>query len=373
MADKELFRTTLVGGYDKDDVEKHIQKMKDEAYVNKNRLIQVLKQREQTIQELTGKLNEKELQLRQKERDIKEKYQTYIDNYEQIGRLVYESRVRADRMIIEAREESRRIIEEARTLARRRLDQVQEQIDDKLDEGRLKHQAIQKELEDMLELLKQVRNRCLLSYENVEKLIENYTDHEDPFADIMTELEEKTGVSEFTLFQESTLQEQIDFMRNSLSDSQEPEDEMFDEEDSLEAMEHLSGLLHEIPDEEPEEFPEIQILSVEEVLKAIDQQQTACAAAKASEENTRQSGETDLEEYSLYEKAESETEDPEETGVTAEKDPEETAMTAEKAPEETGVTEEKAPEENPVTVEIPAQETAMPEMTEASEQDPVSE
>lgn len=206
MADHELFKTTLMGGYDKDDVEKHIQKMKDEAYVNKNRLLQVLKQRDQTIQELTNKLDEKEAQLRQRDRDIKEKYQTYIDNYEQIGRLVYESRVRADRMIIDARDESRRIIQEARNLARRRLEQVQTQIDDKLDEGRVKHQAIQKELESLLELLKEVRNRCLLSYDNVENLVTSYTEQEDPFADIMTELEERFRNPEQHSGEESSFQ-----------------------------------------------------------------------------------------------------------------------------------------------------------------------
>lgn len=301
MADNELFKTTLVGGYDKDDVEKHIQKMKDEAYVNKNRLLQILKQREQTIQELTAKLDEKETQLRQKDRDIKEKYQTYIDNYEQIGRLVYESRVRADRMIIDAREESRRIIQEARNLAKQRLDRVQVQIDDKLDEGRMKHQAIQKELEDLMELLKEVRKRCMLSYDNVEKLVNSYTDREDPFADIMSELEAATGTQRKDEAGEVSVQDQIFFMKNQYESEVQSEEDTFDEEDSPEELERISKIRHEMDDDEEDDpdYSKIHVLSVEEVLKSIDEQQAAVAAAKA-----RKSGETvseEVEEMNLSE------------------------------------------------------------------------
>lgn len=335
MADNELFRTTLVGGYDKDDVEKHIQKMKDEAYVNKNRLLQILKQRDQTIQELNEKLDEKDAQLRQKDRDIKEKYQAYIDNYEQIGRLVYESRVRADRMIIDAREESRRIIQEARNLAKRRLDQVQEQIDDKLEEGRVKHQAIQKELDGLLELLKEVRKRCLSSYDNVEFLVNSYTEQEDPFADILAELEGSPILSESSLSDEPTFQEQISYMKSQLDQEVYEEEETLDEADSLDDLEPTSDIRHELEDdddEEPADLPEIHVMSVEEVLKSIDEQQAALAAAKAGK-----------------------TRDEEESGAVSEEE-----ISEEKASEEEAAVEEEVSAE-----ETPASEKAATEADEA--------
>lgn len=315
MAENELFRTTLVGGYDKDDVERHIQKMKDEAYVNKNRLLQRLKQKEQIIQELTDKLDEKDDQLRQKERDIKEKYQAYIDNYEQIGRLVYESRVRADRMIIDAREESRRIIQEARNLAKRRLDQVQAQIDDKLDEGRLKHQAIQKELDVLLELLKEVRKQCMQSYENVEYLVGSYTEQEDPFANIMKELEECTGIPETPLAEGSSFQEQLSFMKSQLAEGSQPVEELFDEADGPAELESMNNMHHIMVDDDDNEddlreLPEIKVLSVEEVLKSIDEQQAAVAAAKAAGTQAEVPGEEEeaavAEEFTGEESAEEE-------------------------------------------------------------------
>ncbi|MDO4616361.1 MAG: hypothetical protein Q4B03_02755 [Lachnospiraceae bacterium] len=298
MADKELFKTTLMGGYGKDEVEKHIRDMKDEAYVNQNRILQQVKQRDQIIKELNRKLEEKESQLKERDRDIKEKYQSYIDNYDKIGRLVYESRVRADRMILDAREEARTIINEARSLARRRLDQVQAQIDDKLDEGRMKHQAIQKELDELLELLKEVRKRCLDSYENVEFLVDSYTEQEDPFADIMKELEERTGIPEKDPEEELSFQEQIYFMQQRLAE--EPEDEAgeeeLDEADESFEFEKMSTLRREIEEDEEDILPEI--MSVEEVLESIIDRQTASAvpAARSSEETEPEIQSTMLEE-----------------------------------------------------------------------------
>lgn len=292
MAENELFRTTLMGGYDKDDVERHIQKMKDEAYVDKNRLLQLLKQRDKQILELNEKLDVKEAQLKERDRDIKEKYQSYIDNYEQIGRLVYESRVRADRMIIDAREESRRIIQEARNLAQRRLEQVQAQIDDKLDEGREKHRVIQRELDEMLELLKEVRKRCMQSYDNVEKLVGSYTEQADPFADVMLELEERTGLTGFAVSETPSVQDQISYMKSQLENGFDTEDDHFDEEDSPEDQALIESLRHVLDDDDDEEseddFPEIQVMSVEEVLKSMDEQKAEKEITEETAEETEE-------------------------------------------------------------------------------------
>lgn len=334
MADNELFRTTLVGGYDKDDVERQIQKMKDEAQVNKNRLLQMVKQRDQLIQELNSKLEEKDSQLRQKDRDIKEKYQSYIDNYEQIGRLVYESRVRADRMIVDARDESRRIIREARTLARRRLDQVQGQIDEKLEEGKLKHKAVQKELDSLLELLKEVRSRCLTSYDTVEDLVKSYTEQDDPFADIMRELEEKAGVPEQEPGDAASLMEQISFMKNQLSQElpTEEENEDFDDPDDPDEAEQKSSLRRELDDEEEPETELPTILSVEEVLKSIDRQQSERDAVKVSEAETAGDQPDSFQEETDWEEDSAEASD--ETAAEAAEEDTEGAAEEESAAEE---------------------------------------
>ena len=36
---EEMFKTTLMGGFDKDDVLRQVQKMKDEAYAEKSKLL----------------------------------------------------------------------------------------------------------------------------------------------------------------------------------------------------------------------------------------------------------------------------------------------------------------------------------------------
>lgn len=79
-------------------------------------------------------------------------------------------------------------------------------------------------------------------------------------------------------------------MKSQLSQELQPVEELFDEEDAPEELESMSNSRHimddddELEDDE-EAFPEIKVLSVEEVLKSIDEQQAAVAAAKAAEEN----------------------------------------------------------------------------------------
>jgi len=51
MAD-EIFRTTLMGGFDKDDVLNKVQIMKEEAYAEKTKLVKAGKEKDAKIEEL---------------------------------------------------------------------------------------------------------------------------------------------------------------------------------------------------------------------------------------------------------------------------------------------------------------------------------
>ena len=99
MSEAEMFKTTLMGGYDKDDVQMQVQALKEEAYAEKSRLLKEIKEKDEKISELLHRLDDKEQQIEHYKKDISERYQQYIDNYESIGRLVYESQVRSDNMI----------------------------------------------------------------------------------------------------------------------------------------------------------------------------------------------------------------------------------------------------------------------------------
>ena len=201
---EEMFKTTLMGGFDKEDVLERFQKQKDKAAEEKNRLLEELKNKEQKIQELTLCLEEKEQEVKKLEKDIKEKYQSYIDNYETIGRLIFDSEVRSQKIIGDAEGKSRKIVddaeqksqeiignardqskeivggaekekevilEKAREAAHECLEAVQTKVDEKLTEGKKRYMAVQEELNDIVELLNQVQRRFMQSYKAVHTII----------------------------------------------------------------------------------------------------------------------------------------------------------------------------------------------------------
>ena len=230
---EEMFKATLMGGFDKDDVLAKVQKMKDEAYAEKNKLIKAGKdkdkkiaglkrqlnlkdtEREQMMDELRtqhenemnemrmlhkNELNElsvqhknelEELRIQQEEalgdirqrlrikeeqkdrleRDISVKYQKYIDRYDLIGNLVLESQEKAERIIADAEQKRDMLMEEARVEAQKCLDAVQSEVDEKLAEGKRKYIAVQEEMNEIVELINQAQKRFMASYREVHQII----------------------------------------------------------------------------------------------------------------------------------------------------------------------------------------------------------
>ncbi len=212
---EEIFKTTLMGGYDKDDVMRQIQKMKEEAYAEKSKLLLSLKEKDAAMAELRQKLAEKDAKIDSLERDIKGKYQSYIDNYDMISQLVYETRVHSDQVLgsvkaekektlSEAREEAKRCLEAAhkeaeecltqakdkarecleaaqkkadqcqtvaREEAQKRLREAQREVDTKLAEGKKKYAAVQEELNGIVEMINRVQKRFMESYKAVHSML----------------------------------------------------------------------------------------------------------------------------------------------------------------------------------------------------------
>ena len=56
MSDSEMFKTTLMGGYDKDDVMEQIRKLKDAHAGEVGRLTKEIQQKNSRIEELTHRL-----------------------------------------------------------------------------------------------------------------------------------------------------------------------------------------------------------------------------------------------------------------------------------------------------------------------------
>ena len=171
MGEHEMFKTTLMGGYDKEEVQELIQKMKDEMAEVQVNYRKQLAERDERIAELQKRIELKDAYQARMEEDIKEKYQKYIDNYESIGKLVFEAQLKSDSLQREAEEKCSKMIEEAEAEAKRRVESVQSEIDDKLLEGKKKYLAVQEEMNGIVELINQAQKRFMSSYKEVHQII----------------------------------------------------------------------------------------------------------------------------------------------------------------------------------------------------------
>ena len=167
MGEHEMFKTTLMGGYDKEEVQELIQKMKDEMAEVQVNYRKQLAERDAKIAELQKRIELKDASQAKMEEDIKEKYH----NYESIGKLVFEAQLKSDGMVKEAEEKCAKMIEEAEAEAKHRVESVQSEIDDKLLEGKKKYLAVQEEMNGIVELINQAQKRFMSSYKEVHQII----------------------------------------------------------------------------------------------------------------------------------------------------------------------------------------------------------
>lgn len=106
---EELFRTTLMGGFDKDDVLTKFQDLKNKSYAAEKKLEAQLEEKNQEIQALYQKLKDSEAKNSMLEKNIREKYQSYIDNYDSISQMIFEAQVKAKKLVKDAQDESEKM------------------------------------------------------------------------------------------------------------------------------------------------------------------------------------------------------------------------------------------------------------------------
>ena len=267
MAD-EMFKTTLMGGFDKDDVLTKVQAMRDEAYAEKSKLIKEKKEKDKKIDELNKRLNLKDVQrdqqimelreehakemeevlarLRMKEeqkdkleQQIQVKYQKYIDRYDLIGSLILDAQEKAEKIVKEAEETRDKMLEEARIEAQKCLDAVQTEVDDKLAEGKRKYIAVQEEMNEIVELINQAQRRFMSSYREVHQIISTMPESLRELEDEANEEVMDEGVSvDETAGTFETLQAESEMVENMEDkilddDAEEIEEESLDEEDDI--------------------------------------------------------------------------------------------------------------------------------------------
>lgn len=268
MGEHEMFKTTLMGGYDKEEVQELIQKMKDEMAEVRVNYRKQLAERDERIAELQKRIELKDAYQARMEEDIKEKYQKYIDNYESIGKLVFEAQLKSDSMQKEAEEKCSKMIEEAEAEAKRRVESVQSEIDDKLLEGKKKYLAVQEEMNGIVELINQAQKRFMSSYKEVHQIINSMPTSLNDIEDVVDlEIQKLDDISSDEILEEHNGEEihlgdtqELDILDavDDISDLEEFDEEDTEEDEDSKLAMQISKLLSEedeaMMEEELEDF-----------------------------------------------------------------------------------------------------------------------
>lgn len=254
---EEMFKTTLMGGFDKDDVQEKVQKMKDETAQQQLAFKKEIEEKEQKIAELQKRLELKEANQERLERDIQEKYQKYVDNYETIGRVALEAQLRADKMIEETQEKCDKMVADAEAEAKQKIADAELEIDGKLLDGKKKYLALQEEMSQIVDLINSAQKHFADSYNEVHKIIDamptSFAEMEGVESELLPEAEkEETGAEIET---ETELETEADTEEAETEETQdiEPLDE---EDEDLDALDDLDENLDDLeltPLEEEEE------------------------------------------------------------------------------------------------------------------------
>ena len=252
---EEMFKTTLMGGFDKDDVQEKVQKMKDETAQQQLAFKKEIEEKEQRIAELQKRLELKEANQERLERDIQEKYQKYVDNYETIGRVALEAQLRADKMIDDAEAEAKQKIADAEL-----------EIDGKLLDGKKKYLALQEEMSQIVDLINSAQKHFADSYSEVHKIIDamptSFAEMEGVESELLPETEKEGAEveAEAEVETETELETEAEAETEDAETEETQEIEPLDEEDEdLDALDDLDENLDDLeltPLEEEEEEEE---------------------------------------------------------------------------------------------------------------------
>ena len=166
----EEFKTTLMGGYDKDDVHAKFKALNDESYAKRSKMALEIEKQMKLIEEKDEIIAQKNEQIDKLKKDIEEKYQSYIDNYDTIGKIVYETRIQSEKKIQDAQAEADKIIKEANEKAQLSTDKAQLDVDRKLAEGKRKYNVLQEEINELIQLVNQVQHKFMQSFKAIHEI-----------------------------------------------------------------------------------------------------------------------------------------------------------------------------------------------------------
>ena len=160
-----------MGGYDKDDVTEQFNALKDAYASTKTELKKTLADKDAQIASLTKQVEDNTKQREELEQGITEKYQKYIDHHNSISGLLVDAQIKADEIINVAEKKRDHMLEMTEEEIKRKLDAVQTEVDEKIAEGERKYEALQGEIDKIVELISQAQRRFMSSYKEVHNII----------------------------------------------------------------------------------------------------------------------------------------------------------------------------------------------------------
>ena len=171
MNEHDMFKTTLMGGYDKEDVVEQFRNLKDAHTSSFGQAQKKLIEKDEQIADLEAKLAERTKQKEKLERDITDKYQKYIDHHDSISHLLVDAHIKAEEIIQDAKAKKVHMLEMTDAEIKRKFDGVQAEVDEKINEGERKYKALQSEMDSIRELINQAQKRFMISYKEIHSII----------------------------------------------------------------------------------------------------------------------------------------------------------------------------------------------------------
>lgn len=114
IINEEMFRPAKKNGFDREDVLNKVQSIKEAAVIEKNAIQEKLDAALKENAELREKSAALQDEVDKLKKDISEKYQSYIDNYDMIGSLIYDAKVQSRNIISDAEAEKEAILGKAK-------------------------------------------------------------------------------------------------------------------------------------------------------------------------------------------------------------------------------------------------------------------
>ncbi|MCI5568700.1 MAG: hypothetical protein MR372_02455 [Lachnospiraceae bacterium] len=166
----EEIKTTLMGGYDKEDVQNKISSLIDKYETEASKKDKEIEELKKSVSEKEEQISAKNSEIDKLNKDIGEKYQGYIDNYNTIGKIVYETRIQSEKTLDDARIKGESIIAEANKKAQLFIDKAQEEVDKRIVEGKKKYDVLQEEINELLQLVNQVQHKFMQSFKAIHEI-----------------------------------------------------------------------------------------------------------------------------------------------------------------------------------------------------------